>query len=389
MINIEPSNRVKSVPPYMFAEINRKITEAKKNGVDVISLGIGDPDMPTPQPVVDEFVRAAKEPKNHQYPDYEGLLEFREAVAKWYKRRHNVQLDPNKEVLTLLGGKEGNLHLCLALVNPGDYNLIPVPGYTPYRTSTIFTGGIVYEMPLLEKNSFLPDLGAIPKDVARKSKIIFVNYPNNPTGAVAEREFYKELIDFAKENDVVVCSDNPYSEIGYDWYKPLSFLEVPGAKDVGIEVNSLSKPYNMTGWRIGMFVGNEEVVKATGIIKNNTDSGVFNAVQYAAIKALSLPDSFLENLLSVYQKRRNLVYDTITSIGLECIKPKAALYMWCKVPKGHTSASFATHILEKTGVVITPGAGYGKEGEGYFRISLTVPDNRLNEAMDRIRKALQ
>ncbi len=385
---MEPSQRVKSVPPYMFAEINKKIAEAKKKGVDVISLGIGDPDMPTPEPVVEEMTRAVKDAKNHQYPDYEGLFAFREAVSKWYKKRHNVHLDPDKEVLTLIGGKEGNLHLCLAMVNPGDYTLVPVPGYTPYRTSTIFTGGIPYDMPLLEKNDFLPDLTKIPKDIARKSKIIFVNYPNNPTGAVAEREFYKQLIDFAQENEIAVCSDNPYSEIGYEGYKPLSFLEVNGAKEVGIEINSLSKPYNMTGWRIGMVVGNEDIVKAMGTIKNNTDSGVFNAIQYAGIKALSLPDSFLDGLLAKYQERRDLVYKTLTNAGLKCNKPKAALYMWVKVPEGKTSAQFATEILEKTGVVITPGAGYGKEGEGYFRISLTTPDNRLKEAMQRMEKAL-
>ncbi len=386
---MEPSQRVKSIPPYIFAEINKRIAEAKKKGVDVISLGIGDPDMPTPEPVVEELCKAAKDPKNHQYPDYEGLYAFRKAVADWYLKRHRITLDPDKEVLTLIGGKEGMLHISLALTNPGDYNLFPIPGYTPYRTSTVFANGIPYEMPLLEKNGFLPDLTLIPKDVAKKAKIIFVNYPNNPTGAIATKEFYKELIDFAKENDIVVCSDNPYSEIGFDGYKPLSFLEIPGAKEVGVEINSLSKPYNMTGWRIGMLVGNPEVVKATSTIKNNTDSGVFNAVQYAGIKALSLPESHFEKLIAVYQKRRDLVYSTLTEAGLKCIKPKAAIYMWVHVPEGHTSASFATMILENAGVVITPGAGYGKEGEGYIRISLTTPDSRLQEAMDRIRKAMK
>lgn len=386
---MEPSDRIKKVPPYLFAEISKRIAEAKKKGIDVISLGIGDPDMPTPEPVVEELARAGRDAKNHQYPDYEGLFAFREAVAKWYSRRHNVTLDADKEVLALIGGKEGNLHICLALVNPGDYTLVPVPGYTPYNTSTIFSNGIPHYMPLLEENGFLPDLGKIPGDIARKAKIIFVNYPNNPTGAVAEREFYKELIDFAKENEIVVCSDNPYSEIGFDGYKPLSFLEVSGAKDVGIELNSLSKPYNMTGWRIGMAVGNEEVIRAMGIIKNNTDSGVFNAVQYAAIKALSLPDSFIEKNIAVYQKRRDIVHRTLTEAGLHCSKPRGSLYMWVRVPEGYTSGSFATEILEKAGVVITPGAGYGKEGEGYFRISLTVPDNRLHEAMERMKKAMK
>ncbi|MBI4439075.1 LL-diaminopimelate aminotransferase [Candidatus Woesearchaeota archaeon] len=382
---MELSKRVKSVPPYLFAEINRRIAEARKRGIDVISLGIGDPDMPTPRPVVDELVRAANDPKNHQYPDYEGLFAFREAVSKWYMKRHSVTLDPENEVLALIGGKEGNLHLCLAMVNPGDYTLVPVPGYTPYRTSTIFAGGEAYDLPLLEENGFLPDLASIPKGVARDAKLIFVNYPNNPTGAVASREFYKELVDFAGEYDIVVCSDNPYSEIGFDGYRPLSFLEVSGAKDVGVEINSLSKPYNMTGWRIGMAVGNEEIIGAMGTVKNNTDSGVFNAVQYAGIRALSLDDSFIQQNIQVYQRRRDLVHETLTGIGLKCLKPKAAMYMWCRVPEGHTSASFATIVLEKAGVVVTPGAGYGREGEGYFRISLTVPDSRLSEAMERLR----
>ncbi len=386
---MQPSDRVKAVPPYLFAEISKKIAEARKKGTDVISLGIGDPDMPTPDPVVEELCRAAHEPRNHQYPDYEGLFEFREAVAKWYKRRHEVTLDPDKEVLTLIGGKEGNLHLCLSIINPGDSTLVPVPGYTPYRTSTIFCSGYPIDMPLLEKNNFLPDLSSIPRGAAKDSKIIFVNYPNNPTGAVAGKEFYRELIDFATDNDLIACSDNPYSEIGYDGYRPLSFLEVSGAKDVGIELNSLSKPFNMTGWRIGMAVGNEEVIKAMGIIKNNTDSGVFNAVQYAAIKALSLPDAVLERTLAIYQKRRDLVYNTLSSIGLKCNKPKGSLYMWVKVPEGYSSGTFAAMVLEKAGVVITPGAGYGKEGEGYFRISLTVPDPRLTEAMERMRRVMR
>ncbi len=388
MKKMEPSLRVKSVPPYMFAEISRKIAEAKKKGIDVISLGIGDPDMPSPPEVVEELSRAAQDPKNHQYPDYEGMFAFRKSVSDWYKRRHNVTLDPDKEVLALIGGKEGNLHLSLAFVNPGDYSLVPVPGYTPYKTSTIFAGGIAYDMPLIEKNNFLPDLKIIPKDIAKKSKIIFVNYPNNPTGAIAGKDFYAELIDFSEDNNIIVCSDNPYSEIGYDGYKPLSFLEVSRAKDVGVEINSLSKPYNMTGWRIGMIVGNEEIIKQTGIMKNNIDSGVFNAIQYAAIKALNMDNSFIEKMAGVYQKRRDLVHDTLNSVGLKCAKPKASLYMWVKVPQGHTSASFATLMLEKAGVVITPGAGYGKEGEGYIRISLTVPDAKLMEAMDRIRKTL-
>ncbi len=389
MSNYVRSGRLKQIPPYLFAEINRKIENAKKSGVDVISLAIGDPDLPTPQHIISELVRAANDPKNHQYPDYEGMLSFREAVAAWYKKRHSVALDPVSEVLALIGSKEGSLHLSLAFVNPGDYTLVPNPCYTPYRTGTILANGIVHDLPLLEANGFLPQLDKIPRDALKKAKILFLSYPNNPTSAVAGEEFYKEVIDFARDNNIIVCSDNPYSEIAFDGYKPLSFLEVKGAKEVGVEFNSLSKPYNMTGWRIGMAVGNHEIIAAMATVKNNVDSGVFNAVQYAAIEALlNTKESDIARLNGVYQKRRDVVFNTLSSVGINAIKPKATFYMWCKVPGGHTSASFATMLLEKAGVVVTPGAAYGSYGEGYFRISLTVPDARLEAAMERIRKAL-
>lgn len=384
------SGRLQQIPPYLFAEINKKIEKAKKSGVDVISLAIGDPDMPTPKRIVAELGRAARNPKNHQYPDYEGLYSFREAVATWYRKRHNVSLDPVSEVLALIGSKEGSLHISLAFINPSDYALVPNPCYTPYRTGTILANGVVHDLPLLDANGFLPQLDKIPRDVVRKTKILYLSYPNNPTTAVADMGFYKEVVDFAKDNSIIVCSDNPYSEIAFDGYKPLSFLEVPGAKDVGVEFNSLSKPYNMTGWRIGMAVGSQEVVSAMATVKNNVDSGVFNAIQYAAITALlQTPDSEIDALNSVYQKRRDLVHETLTSAGITARKPKATFYMWCRVPEGHTSASFATLMLEKAGVVVTPGAAYGSYGEGYFRISLTVPDARLAEAMDRVRKAMK
>jgi LL-diaminopimelate aminotransferase len=386
---VEQSERLKQIPPYLFAEINRKIAAAKKAGVDVISLGIGDPDLPTPQPVVDELKLAASNPKNHQYPDYEGMFAFRDAVSKWYRRMHGVQLNPDSEVLTLIGAKEGSLHLSLAFVNPGDFTLVPNPAYTTYMTSTILASGIPHKMPLLEKNNFLPDLSDIPRDIAQKAKIIYVNYPNNPTAAVAGRDFYKSLIDFARDNGIIVCSDNPYSVVAFDGFKPLSFLEVSGAKDVGIELNSLSKPYSMTGWRIGMAVGNPELIKGMATVKSNVDSGVFNAVQHAGIAAMSLPDSFLEKNLAVYQKRRDLVCGALEHVGLKVNRPKATLYLWVRVPSGCTSASFAAEVLEKAGVVITPGATYGSEGEGFFRISLTVPDARLSEAVERIKKSVK
>ncbi len=293
------------------------------------------------------------------------------------------------EVLALIGSKEGSLHLSLAFVNPADYALVPNPCYTPYRTGTILANGLVHDLPILEANDFLPQLDKIPKDVVKKAKILYLSYPNNPTTAVADREFYKSVIDFARDNRIIVCSDNPYSEVAFDGYKPLSFLEVPGAKEVGVEFNSLSKPYNMTGWRIGMAVGNQEIVSAMATVKNNVDSGVFNAVQLAAITALESPDSQIDNLNKIYQKRRDLAYETLASVGIKARKPKATFYMWCKVPEGYTSASFATLLLDKAGVVVTPGGAYGSYGEGYFRISLTSPDARLAEAMDRIRKALK
>lgn len=381
---------MQQIPPYLFADINKKIEAAKKSGVDVISLAIGDPDMPTPKRIIAELERAANDPKNHQYPDYEGLYSFREAVAAWYKRRHNVTLDPVTEVLALIGSKEGSLHLSLAFINPGDYALVPNPCYTTYRTATLLANGRVCDLPLLEANNFLPSLNDLSRSVCKSARILYLNYPNNPTGAVASREFYKEVVDFAKDNNNIVCSDNPYSEIAFDGYKPLSFLEVPGAKDVGVEFNSLSKPYNMTGWRIGMAVGNPEITSAMATVKNNVDSGVFNAVQYAAITALlKTPDSDIEKLNSVYQKRRDMVYDTLTAVGVKARKPQAAFYMWCRVPEGHSSVSFATLLLEKAGVVVTPGAAYGSYGEGYVRISLTVPDARLAEAMGRIGKAMK
>ena len=382
----QKSNRLQKIPPYMFAEISKRIQEARAKGVDVISLGIGDPDLPTPDPVVDELIKAAKNPKNHQYPDYEGMFEFRKAVSDWYKRRHNVTLDPDKEVLTLIGAKEGSVHLSLAFLNPGEYALVPNPAYTVYKTGALMADGIPYDMPLLEENEFLPDLLAIPSNIAKEAKLLYLNYPNNPTGAVADVDFYKEVIDFARTYNIIVVSDNPYSEIGFDGYKPLSFLEVPGAKEVGLEFNSLSKPYNMTGWRIGMAVGHPDLIKGIGDSKNNTDSGVFNAVQYAGIKALSLPDQIIENLTAIYGERRELVCDTLTKIGLTPIKPKAAFYIWTKVPQGETSESFTTKLLEKAGVVVAPGSAYGKYGEGYVRFSLTVPDHRFREAMERIKK---
>ena len=382
---MEEAQRLKQIPPYLFAEINRKIEAAKAKGMNVISLGIGDPDMPTPPTIIDAMKNAVDKPENHRYPDYEGMFAFRDAIAKWYMRRHGVSLNPDKEILTLIGAKEGSLHLSLSYVNPGDSVLVPDPAYTTYLTSTILANGTPHKMLLKEENDFLPDLNAIPKDVAKKSKIIYLNYPNNPTTAVADKDHYRQVIDFAKDNDIIVCSDNPYSEIGFDGYKPLSFLEIPGARDVGIEFNSLSKNYNMTGWRIGMAVGNEEIIQTIGRVKTNIDSGAFNAVQQAGIAALNMPDSHLERTSKIYQRRRDVVIEALRSISLQPNVPKATIYVWTKVPENLNDADFASELIEKAGVVVAPGSSYGTGGKGYFRISLTVNDELLEEAVNRIK----
>lgn len=381
---MEEARRIQSLPPYLFARIDKKIAEAKAKGVDVISLGIGDPDLPTPDNIIDELVKAARRPKNHRYPSYVGMLEFREAVAEWYKRRSNVILDPENEVLTLIGSKEGIAHINLCYLNEGDIALIPDPGYPVYGTGAVMAGGVPYKMPLKEESGFLPDLNAIPEDVARKAKLMFLNYPNNPTGAVAEEDFYQKVVAFARKFDIIVCHDAPYSEIAFQGYKPLSFLEIPGAKDVGIEFHSLSKTYNMTGWRIGWAAGNAGVIEALGRVKSNIDSGVFQAIQEAAIEGLLGNQDIVQDLCGIYQERQDIVIQSLTALGLKVDRPKAAIYVWVKIPKSYTSDSFCEMVLEKTGVVITPGNGYGEYGEGYFRISLTINTERLREALKRL-----
>ncbi len=384
---MEEARRIQSLPPYLFARIDEKIAEAKAKGVDVISLGIGDPDRPTPDHIVERLVEAAHNPENHRYPSYVGMLEFRQAVAEWYKQRSpKIELDPKTEVVTLIGSKEGIAHINLCYLNPGDLALIPDPGYPVYGIGAILAGGVPYAMPLREENGFLPDLEAIPGDIAQKAKIMFLNYPNNPTAAIADEAFYEKAIAFAKANDVVICHDAAYSEIGFDGYKAPSFLQIPGAKDVGIEFHSMSKTYNMTGWRIGWAAGNAKVIEALGRIKSNIDSGVFQAIQEASIAGLLGPQDVIEAVTKVYQERRDLVIEGLNAMGWNLEKTKAAVYVWAPVPKGHTSASFAELVLEKAGVVITPGSGYGEYGEGYFRVTLTIDTQRLKEALVRMKK---
>ena len=382
---MEEAQRIQSLPPYLFARIDEKIANAKAKGVDVISLGIGDPDLPTPDHIIDKLVEAARNPENHRYPSYVGMLEFRQAVAEWYKRRSNILLDPKKEVVTLIGSKEGIAHIAFCYLNPGDVALIPDPGYPVYGVGTLLAGGVPYIMPLKEENDFLPDLDLIPEEVARHAKLMFLNYPNNPTGAIADESFYLKVIAFAKKYDVIVCHDGPYSEIAFNGYKPLSFLEVAGAKDVGIEFHSMSKTYNMTGWRIGWAAGNARVIEALGRIKSNIDSGVFQAIQAAAIEGLLGNQDSIQEICKIYQERQDIVIEGLSALGWKVERPKATIYVWTKVPNGYTSASFCELILEKAGVVVTPGNGYGEYGEGYFRISLTIKTERLREALKRIK----
>jgi LL-diaminopimelate aminotransferase len=383
------ADRLGKLPPYLFVQIRNKIRDAKERGIDVISLGVGDPDRPTPGHVVQALQSAAEDPANHQYPTDEekGMLRFRESAANWYGDRFDVRLDPEREVLALIGSKEGNHHLCLAVLNPGDVALLPDPGYPAYFASAIFAGADVERIPIERENGYLPRLDRISPDLARRARLLFLNYPNNPTAAVAPLEFYQEAVRWARDNDVVLVNDNPYSEIAYDGYRTVSILEADGAIDVAVEFNSLSKPYNMTGWRIGMAVGNADLIAGISQVKENTDSGIFNAVQYAGIAALEGPKESTHELIGVYERRRDLVLDTLRAIGLDPDTPRATFYVWSPTPAGTSSIDFASQVLEKAGVVVTPGIGYGQRGEGFFRISLTVPDARLEEAMSRLRRA--
>ncbi len=383
---IEVAARIKTLPPYLFAAIDKMKQEAIARGVDIINLGIGDPDLPTPAPIIDSLAKAAKDPTHHQYPSYEGMLSFRKAVAGWYKRRFNVTLDPTNEVLTLIGSKEGIGHIHLAFVDPGDIVLVPSPGYPVYPVGTGFSGGVSHIMPLTKANGFLPDLNAIPKDVARKAKLMWLNSPNNPTSVIMTKDYFKRAIEFAQDNQIIICHDAAYSEIYYDGQRPASFMEVEGAKDVGVEFHSLSKTYNMTGWRLGFVVGNKDVLAGLGKVKSNLDSGCFEAVQEAGITALGLDDSVTDGIRTIYQERRDTLIPGLKQLGLEVDAPPAAFYIWVTVPKGYTSTSFTAHLLEKTGIVTTPGNGFGAPGEGYIRMTVCTTKERLAEAVERIKK---
>lgn len=385
---MKTSNRISSVPPYIFAEIDRKKNELLRKGISIIDLGIGDPDKPTPKRILNRFHKAVNDPKTHNYPPYEGIKEFRSAVAKWYKKRFNVILDPDREVLSLIGSKEGIAHIFLAFIDAGDIALVPDPGYPVYRMGTLLAGGTPYSIPLLENNAFLPDLASIDREIVKKAKLLFINYPNNPTSAVAGKEFFKKAVDFCRTNDILLCSDLAYSEVAFEGYRPMSVLEIPGAKEVAIEFHSLSKTYNMTGWRIGMAVGCKKAVSALSVIKTNIDSGIFKAIQLAAVEAFQGPQTEIDKINKIYEERRNILIDGLNSLGWKLGYPKATFYVWAPVPKGYTSAGFVAHLLERTGVLVVPGSGYGDYGEGYFRASITVDKAIIKEAIRRMRTCL-
>ncbi|MFC1993792.1 LL-diaminopimelate aminotransferase [Chloroflexota bacterium] len=380
------AKRIEDLPPYLFVRIARKIEEKKARGENVISFAVGDPDIPTPQHIIERLCQAARDPANHKYPESDGLPQLRRAISDWYKSRFGLSLDPDREVLPTIGSKEGIGHIALCFIDPGNLALVPDPGYPVYSIGTMFAGGENYPLPLIKENNFLPDLDSVPNDVARKAKLLWINYPNNPTSAVADIDFFKRVVAFAKKHDIAVCHDNPYTEVAFDGYRPMSFLQTTGARDVGVEFHSLSKSYNMAGWRVGMVVGNEGMVNALARVKSNLDSGIPQAIQYAAIEALSGQQDCIGHHTAIYQRRRDLMVNMLNKIGLQVIPPKASLYIWAELPQGYTSFDFCEKLLEEASVVVTPGSGYGKYGEGYIRLSLTTPDDLVCEGLDRLEK---
>ena len=383
------ARRLDRVPPYLFAELERKIDEKAKAGIDVISLGIGDPDLPTPPAVVEEMQRQVGRPETHRYPSNRGLQAFRRSVSDFYADRFGVDIDPETEVVPVLGGKEGVAHIAFACVEPGDVCLSPEPGYPPYTSGPLFAGADIHYLPLREDLGFAPDLDGIPADVLVRAKLLFLNYPNNPTGAIVPDSLFLRAVELAREHDLIVVHDNAYSEIAFDGYRPPSFLATDGAKDVGVEIFSLSKGWNMTGWRVAWVAGNAEVVERYRSLKTNLDSGMFDALQLAAVAALTAARDFPAEMSEIYRRRRGLMIDALTAIGLPASPPKATPYIWVRVPEGYNSASFTELVLEEAAVVVSPGPSFGPSGEGYVRISLTVADERLEEAARRIASSLR
>lgn len=378
------AQRVENLPPYLFREITRKIAEKKARGEEIISFAIGDPDIPTPSHILDRLCQTAREAENHRYPESDSLPELRRVIADWYQKRFGISLDPDQEVLPLIGSKEGIAHIALCFIDPGDVALVPDPGYPVYSFGTRMAGGEPHFFPLKKENGFLPDLESIPAGVLEKTRLMWINYPNNPTAAVAGLDFFDRLVQFARGHDIGICHDGPYSEVAFDGYQPVSFLQAKGAKDVGVEFHSLSKSYNMTGWRIGMVVGNAMMVDALKTLKSNIDSGIPQAIQYAAIEALTGPQDCIAEHNRIYQKRRDLIIRTLRRIGLDVEVPRASLYVWARIPEGYTSIEFAADLLEQVNVAVTPGTGYGKNGEGYVRLSLTTPDAAVEKGLARL-----
>jgi len=381
---MELAKRLNRLPPYLFVEINQRVAELRARGEDIISFAVGDPDLPAPSHIIEHMCQAARDPTNHRYPETAGLPELRQAIAEWYERRFGVTLNPAKEVLPLIGSKEGIGHIALCFIEPGDMALVPDPGYPPFSLGTILAGGEPYFMPLKEENDFLPDFKAIPTEVADKAKLMWLNYPNNPTGAIAGLDFFEKAVHFAQQHHLAICHDAPYTEIAFDGYKPPSFMQTPGAKKTGVEFHSLSKTYHMTGWRIGMVVGNADMVDALFKVKSNLDSGIPQAIQYAAVEALRGSQEHIAEHNAIFQRRRDKLVKVLNEIGLKARIPKATFYIWAKIPQGYTSLDFTKKLLDEAGIAVTPGTGYGKEGEGYIRLSLTISDDRLEEGINRL-----
>jgi LL-diaminopimelate aminotransferase len=378
------ARRIDALKPYLFVEINKKIAGKRAKGEEVISFAIGDPDIPTPPNVIKKLCEAAQDPVNHRYPESEGLPELHAAIAEWYKKRFTVTLDPATEVLPLIGSKEGIGHIAFCFIDPNDIALVPDPAYPVYAIGTQLAGGRPYYLQLKEENGFLPDLKSVKDFILKGTKILWLNYPNNPTGAVAGLDFFQQVVELAKKNNILVCHDGPYSEVAFDDYVPVSFMQADGARDVGIEFHSLSKTYNMTGWRIGMAVGNAEAIKALRTLKSNLDSGIPQAIQYMGIEALNGPQDSISEHNVIYQRRRDLIIEVLDKIGLKATPPKASLYIWAKVPDGYNSVEFTADLLDQVGVAVTPGVGYGPSGEGYVRLSLTIPDVSLVKGLSRL-----
>lgn len=380
------AKRIEELPPYLFAEIDRKVAEARARGVDIISFGVGDPDLPTAPHIVEALSEAARDPATHRYPSYTGMPELRATIAAWYARRFGVELDPDEQVQPLVGSKEGIFHLPVAFIDPGDVALVPDPGYPVYETGTILAGGEPVVVPLERAKGFLPDLGAIAERDLERARVLWLNYPNNPTAATAELSFFEEVVSFCRQHDLLLAHDAAYTEITFDGYAAPSVLQVPGASDVAVEFHSVSKTYNMTGWRIGWVAGAPQAIEAMKRLKTNIDSGIFDAVQRAAIAALDGPQDYVAECNAVYRRRRDSLCDALTVLGLDVDRPRASIYVWVPVPDGHSSESFTTLLLDHAGVVVAPGTGYGRHGRGYVRFSLTLPDDRLAEGVERLRK---